>query len=387
MSVVAISTTTRAEWGLLRPFAVALQDLGVEVRIVASGTHLSHEYGFTISEVKESGLPIDAEIPILADGDDALAEAMTMSNALGGFSKYFASRRPDALLVLGDRFETLGIAEAAFLARIPIFHIHGGEVTEGAIDDALRHCITKLSTLHFTSTEEYKKRVIQLGEDPSRVFNVGAVGVENALQVDRLDHSSLEESLGIVLPRPYAIMTYHPVTLAEEDPVDKLDQLLAAIQKKQEIFFVATKANADAGGRAINERLESFARSNANLALFDSLGSQRYLSAISRAAFVIGNSSSGLLEAPAFGVPTVNIGARQKGRIRPKSVIDCKEDTESILCAIDRALEPAFRASIQMMDNPYGKGATSREVAKIIVRALSKSINLEKAFFDLTPCS
>lgn len=209
MSVVAISTTTRAEWGLLRPFGEALQQLGIEVRILVSGTHLLDEYGSTIQEVQESGLPIDAQIPILADGDDAEAEANTMSNALREYSRYFAEKRPDALLLLGDRYETLGVAEAAFLARIPIFHIHGGEVTEGAIDDAIRHCITKLSSLHFTSTEEYRNRVIQLGEDPSTVFNVGAVGVENALNTNLLGLAELSESLGVDLSQPYAVMTYH----------------------------------------------------------------------------------------------------------------------------------------------------------------------------------
>ncbi len=383
MSVVAISTTTRAEWGLLRPFGEALQQLGIEVRILVSGTHLLDEYGSTIQEVQESGLPIDAQIPILADGDDAEAEANTMSNALREYSRYFAEKRPDALLLLGDRYETLGVAEAAFLARIPIFHIHGGEVTEGAIDDAIRHCITKLSSLHFTSTEEYRNRVIQLGEDPSTVFNVGAVGVENALNTNLLGLAELSESLGVDLSQPYAVMTYHPVTLAHEDPVEKLEQLLLAIRERQDILFVATKANADAGGSAINKALEGFADLNENLVLFDSLGSLRYLSALSHAEFVIGNSSSGLLEAPAFRIPTINIGSRQKGRTRTKSVIDCEEDALSILHAIDRVVDQAFRSSLKEMENLYGSGDTSKKAAAIIIQALQHPIKLQKGFYDL----
>lgn len=383
MSVVAISTTTRAEWGLLRPFGEALQQLGIEVRVIVSGTHLLDEYGLTIQEVQESELPIDAQIPILADGDDAEAEANTMSNALRGYSRYFAEKRPDALLLLGDRYETLGVAEAAFLAHIPIFHIHGGEVTEGAIDDAIRHCITKLSTLHFTSTEEYRNRVIQLGEDPSTVFNVGAVGVENALNTNLLSVAELSESLGIDLSQPYAVMTYHPVTLAHEDPIVKLEQLLLAVKERPDILFVATKANADAGGRSINDALARFADQNDNLVLFDSLGSLRYLSAISHAEFVIGNSSSGLLEVPAFQVPTINIGPRQKGRTRTKSVIDCAEGALSISRAIDRALDQEFRRGLEEMINPYGRGDTSNQAAEIMARTLSHPVSLQKTFFDL----
>lgn len=383
MSVVAISTTTRAEWGLLRPFGDALQEAGVEVRIIVSGTHLSKDHGLTIREVQDSGLPIDAEIPILAVGDDAKAEAHTMSNALMGYSEYFERKRPDALLLLGDRYETLGVAEAAFLARIPIFHIHGGEVTEGAIDDAIRHCITKLSTLHFTSTEEYRNRVIQLGENPSTVFNVGAVGVENALNTNLLSVAELSESLGIDLSQPYAVLTYHPVTLAHEDPIEKLEQLLLAVKERQDILFVATKANADAGGSAINKALEKFADSNENFVLFDSLGSLRYLSALSQAEFVIGNSSSGLLEAPAFYIPTINVGPRQKGRTRTKSVIDCEEDALSISRAIDRAFDQAFRCSLKEMENLYGSGDTSKKAAAIIAQVMQHPIKLQKGFYDL----
>lgn len=383
MSTVLISTTTRAEWGLLRPFGEALQKQGIQVRVVVSGAHLADDQGLTVREVEESGLPIDTKIPILAEGDSAEAEAQTMGNALSEFGRYFSKEQPDALMLLGDRYETLAIAEAAFLARIPIIHVHGGEITEGAIDDAIRHCITKLSMLHLTSTEDYRTRVIQLGEDPSRVFNVGATGVENALNVPLLSVSALGESLGINLERPYAVMTYHPVTLSDESPVEKLQQLLYAAEERPDILFVTTKANIDAGGRAINEALSQFAESHDNLVLFDSLGSLRYLSAVSHAAFVIGNSSSGLLEAPVFCIPTVNIGDRQRGRTKTKSVIDCKEDAGSILRAIDLALDQRFRDSLIGMENPYGSGDTSRRAAEIIAQFLSQPIDLQKKFFDL----
>lgn len=383
MSSIAVLTATRAEWGLLRPFARALEAEGVEARVLATGAHLSASFGMTVREVVSDGFEPDARIPILVDDDTPAGMSKTMALALSGFADYFARRRPDALLVLGDRYETLAVCCAAANEGIPIFHLYGGETTEGAVDEAVRHAITKMSYLHFASTEAYRRRVIQLGEAPARVFDVGAIGVENALSTALLGHDELEASLGVRIPKPYAVMTYHPETLGGGNPASKLGELLRVVAAHPEVCFVATKANADAGGRAINEALAAFAEGHANLLLFDSLGSLRYLSAVAGAVLVIGNSSSGLMEAPALGVPTVNIGDRQRGRIRPASVIDCAEDAASIEAALEEALSSTFRDSLRGMESPYGKGDTSARSARIMAEALSRPIDLRKSFYDI----
>ena len=336
-----------------------------------------------MNEIEADGIEIDERIPILVDSDSPTGISKTMALALSGFADYFARRRPDALLVLGDRYETLAVCSAAFNERIPIFHLYGGETTEGAVDEAIRHAVTKMSYLHFTSTDAYRKRVIQLGEAPERVFNIGAIGIENAMRMSLLDRQELTGSLGINADIPYAVMTYHPVTLDSESPLEKLEELLEAMSGFPNLLFIATKANADAFGRAINMRLAEFEAENANFLLFDSLGSLRYLSALKHAEVVIGNSSSGLLEAPAFGVPTVNIGNRQNGRIRPSSVIDCDEDRESIEQAIALALGDDFRDVVQKIDNPYYKQGTSLHAAQIMAKTLDGQINLQKRFYDI----
>lgn len=383
MSSIAILTATRAEYGLLKPFIRALQEEGIETRVLVTGTHLSSFFGNTVNEIEADGIEIDERIPILVDSDSPAGVSKTMALALSGFADYFARRRPDALLVLGDRYETLAVCSAAFNERIPIFHLYGGETTEGAVDEAIRHAITKMSYLHFTSTDAYRKRVIQLGEAPERVFDVGAIGIENAMSMSLLNRQELTGSLGIDADIPYAVMTYHPVTLDSESPLEKLKELLEAISGFPNLLFIATKANADACGRAINMRLTEFEAENTNFLLFDSLGSLRYLSALKHAEMVIGNSSSGLLEAPAFGVPTVNIGNRQNGRIRPSSVIDCDEDRESIERAIALALGDDFRDVVQKIDNPYYKQGTSLHAAQIMAKTLDGQINLQKRFYDI----
>lgn len=383
MSSIAVVTTTRAEYGLLKPFVLALQEAGVETRLVVSGTHLSAAFGNTVQEIERDGIEIDDRIPILVDSDSPAGASKTMALALSSFADYFTRRRPDALLVLGDRYETLAVCCAAFNERIPIFHLHGGETTEGAIDEAIRHAITKMSYLHLVSTDEYRNRVIQLGEDPARVFNVGAVGVENALNLELLDREELAQELSLSVLPPYAVMTYHPVSLSDEDPLEKLEELLDAIVEFPQVTFIATKANADAFGRAINARLTEFEKENDNFLLFDSLGSLRYLSAVSHAEFVIGNSSSGLLEAPAFGVMTVNIGSRQNGRIRPSSVIDCAEGKDAIVQAVAEVLKRGASQTVELKDNPYYKENTSARSARIMADALAGNIDLQKKFYDI----
>ena len=379
---VAVATSTRAEWGLLRPFCVALEKLGLEVRVVATGTHLSHAFGDTWRAIEEDGFSIDERIPILVDSDDALGESKTMSLALAGTAAYLNRLRPDALLLLGDRYEMLAIAEAAFLLHIPIIHVHGGEVTEGAADDAIRHCITKLSSLHLTCTEEYRNRVIQLGEDPSTVYNVGAVGVENALSLSLLTRSQLLDDLGLEDIGPFVVMTYHPVTLGTGDSVVELDIVLDALTSSG-YDIIATKANADAGGRSINARLDERAAQDARLHVFTSLGSLRYLSAVREAVAVVGNSSSGILEAPALATPVVNIGNRQRGRIRPQGVIDVALDEVAIRMALCTATSPEFITNMISAPNPYGNGRTSQKAATIIREALNRGFPAAKAFYDI----
>ena len=382
---ICVVTATRAEYGLLRPIIKQLkQEPRFDVKVAVTGAHLSPEFGLTYREIEQDQIEIDKKIEILLSGDTPSAISKSMGLALIGFSEYFDEIRPDSLLVLGDRYETLAVCAAAMNARIPIIHLYGGETTEGAIDEAVRHSITKMSYLHLTSTERYRKRVIQLGEDPSHVFCVGAIGVENALKLPLLSREVLEKSLAFSLDKPYGVVTFHPVTLEEEMAETQCDALLKAIDAFKDIKFIFTKANADANGRIINSKLENYAASHDNSILFDSLGQLRYLSALKYASFVLGNSSSGLVEAPSFHIPTINIGDRQKGRIQAESVINCQPEFSSIVAAMETALSESFKARIRNIDNPYGKGDTSKMVAAIVERFLfEKDIQLKKTFYDI----
>lgn len=383
MTKIAIPTTTRADWGLLRPVADALVEIGIVSDIIVSGTHLVESFGCTVDEVIDSGHSIAARIPIFDEEDSTLGECRAMAHTIARFGEFFDRNRPDAIIALGDRYEMLGIAQAAFLARIPIFHIHGGEVTEGAIDDSIRHCLTKLSALHFASAEPYRNRIIQLGEDPCRVFNVGAIGVENAIRVPRMSREELFDSLGLDIAGDFIVLTYHPVTAEDGDPLEDMKIILDSLGRFNGLEVIATKANADVGGRAINDYLEMRAREDSGLHLFESLGATRYLNAVRHAKAVVGNSSSGILEAPALGTPTINIGNRQKGRIKPVSIIDCRLDCESI-CSSLRLLESdEFIAECLKASNPYGAGNTSRKIASIIDEAFKGGMEWGKGFFDL----
>lgn len=374
-------TATRAEYGLLSPLIKKLREQPeFDTRIVVTGMHLSPEFGLTYKEIEADELEIDRKIEMLISSDSPSAVTKSMGVALMGFADYFAETAPDALIVLGDRYETLAVCIAAMNERIPIFHIHGGEISEGAIDDAIRHCITKLSYLHFTSTEDYRKRVIQLGEEPDRVFNVGALGVENALNVEKMSKEDLEKSIGWELGEFYAVLTFHSVTLDKQAPEEQVNELLEAIDEFPQVKFLTTKANADAGGHIINEMLSQYSKTHENMKLVDSLGMKRYLGVVQHAKFVIGNSSSGLIEVAALGVPAVNIGDRQKGRARGNSVIDCGTRREDIVKAIKIALEMKSKE----FDSPYGSsGSTSNRIIEEIKRALSKDIDLKMRFYDL----
>lgn len=381
---ICILTATRAEYGLLKPIIKKLNlTMEFDVRIVVTGSHLSSEFGLTYREIEKDGFDIDKKIDILLSSDSPSAISKTMALAIIGFADYFDQLNPDMLILLGDRYETLSVAISAMNLLIPIAHIHGGETTEGAIDESIRHCITKLSYLHFTSTNVYRNRVIQMGENPSRVYSVGAVGVENVLNEKLLTKSELEKSINFNLDRPYGVLTFHPVTLENNSSELQIRILLEACIKYKNMKFIFTKSNADSDSRIINSIIDEYVNANENLIAFNSMGLIRYLSAMKYSSMVIGNSSSGIIEAPSFGVPTINIGDRQKGRIQASSVINCKPILGEITKAIEIALSPEFKNISINTINPYGKGNTSEEIVRVIKSVLLEDkIDIKKKFHD-----
>lgn len=386
MKSIAVVTSTRAEYGLLSPLIRRIQqDSALSLRLLVTGTHLSAAHGKTVREILQDGVPIAQEIPILAEGDDAQAMSQTMANALGAFSAYFAREPADMAVLLGDRYEICAVAAALANARIPIAHLGGGDTTEGALDECYRHSITKMSYLHFTACETHRKRVIQLGEDPSRVFNMGGLSVENMMGLDYLSREALSESINFDLcSYPYAVVTFHSVTLEEDMEEAQFEELLTVITARSDMRFLITKANADAGGGRINERLDDFVKTHSHCLAVPSLGMRRYLSALKHASFVMGNSSSGIVEAPFFGIPTVNIGDRQKGRLRAQSVIDCPPEADAIAQAINKAMSPEFREIAARVNNPYGDGNTSARIVETIKDFLYHGdIDLKKKFYDV----
>ncbi len=383
---IVILTATRAEYGLLRPIILGLSECReFHVKVVVTGAHLSPEFGLTYKEIENDGIEIERKIEILLSSDTPVSISKSMGLAMISFSEYFEESKPDALLVLGDRYETLAVCCSAMNARIPILHLYGGETTEGAVDEAIRHAITKMSYLHFTSTEVYRKRVIQLGESPDRVFAVGSIGIENVLKMCLLDKGELEKSLSFALDVPYAVVTFHPVTLEKGQTEIQFHEILRALDRHKEMKYIFTKANADTSGRMINRMIDEYVAENPNAAAFESLGTLRYLSTLKYAAMVIGNSSSGLLEVPSFKIPTVNIGDRQKGRLQAESVIDCQPTEEDVCRAMALAVSEEFQKGLSNATNPYGDGNTSRKIVEILKEnLLNKEINLKKKFYDIS---
>lgn len=382
---ITVVTATRAEYGLLKTVIKRIQETqDLDVKVVATGAHLSPEFGMTYHEIEQDGIQIDRKIEILMSSDSPEGISKSMGMAMIEFGSYFQNNPTDALLVLGDRYEMLAVCCAAMNARIPIFHMHGGEITQGAVDEAIRHSITKMSYLHFTSTETYRKRVIQLGESPDRVYAVGAVGVENAMNAELFTKQELERELNCSLSDKYAVVTFHPVTLENQSAAEQIDALLSVIDSYPDFIFIFTKANADSDGRIINSRIEEFAKTHGNTHLYSSLGMKRYLSAVKYSSAVIGNSSSGILEVPSFGVPTVNIGDRQKGRIQAESIINCAPEPEQIKQAIDKAFSPEFRRIASKVKNPYGNGNTSKKIVDIMREwLLNDKVSIKKEFYDI----
>ena len=382
---ICVSTGTRADYGLLYWLMHDLRVSGdFELQVMASAMHLSPAFGETIRFIREDGFDIDEEVPCLDEDDSDLGMGQAYVRATEGFLKALNRLKPDLLVILGDRFEALAAATAATVLHIPIGHIHGGEITLGAIDDTFRHAITKMAHLHFTAAEEYARRVVQMGEAPARVSNVGAVGLDNFRRLSLPDRSALASDLGIDLSGDYALVTYHPATMESGSPLDAVETLLKAFKAFPELTLLITKANADPGGRGINARLEAFQASQpGKVHLFASLGQVRYLAAMKHAAAVVGNSSSGIIEAPAVDVPTVNIGSRQGGRLRAKSVIDVAQDPRDIIQGIRDALDPAFRQAFVSESPPYGRpgNATGAIISKLKMTKLDELVR--KAFCDL----
>ncbi|ERI68237.1 UDP-N-acetyl-D-glucosamine 2-epimerase, UDP-hydrolysing [Clostridium sp. KLE 1755] len=381
---IAVVTATRAEYGVLRRILKILnEDDNIQMLLYVTGTHLSKEYGYTVEEIQNDLIPIRRMVDINVRCGGAVEVAETISTAQVKFVKAFLEDLPDILLVVGDRYELLPICTSALLLRIPIAHISGGEVTEGAIDDIIRNCITKMSYLHFPACAEYKNRIIQMGEDPERVFDFGDIGVDSLLNTERLTKTQLEESMLIKLDRPFSLVTFHPVTM-QQDSLEQLTELLLAIEQKKEYLYIITKANADMGGEDINKRLEEFCKTHDHCILFSSLGNQRYISLLALCDFVMGNSSSGIYEAPAFRKPVVNIGDRQKGRVKAECVVDCLPKRKDIIAAIEKTEDNAFRNSIKNMQMPFTGGATAENIIDTIKDFLNNNrISLMKGFYDI----
>ncbi|WP_418357305.1 UDP-N-acetylglucosamine 2-epimerase [Shewanella basaltis] len=379
---IAVFTGTRAEYGLLYWLIKDIEsDSELTLQLLVSGMHLSSEFGETYKQIEQDGFVIDEKIEILLSSDTAVGTAKSMGLGVLGFADALNRLKPDALVILGDRFEALAVAQTAMILRIPILHLHGGEITEGAYDDAIRHAITKLSYLHGTSTEEYRQRVIQLGEDPKRVKNIGAIGLDHLSRGNFMSVSEIGLSLGFRLERPYFLVTYHPVTLGEEPPEKSFNSLLEALNQFKDHQVILTYPNADDGGRRIIPILEDYAKQNpSRVFAISSLGQKRYLSTVKNAAVVIGNSSSGIIEVPSFDVPTVNIGVRQKGRLAAKSVLNCDATSESISAAIKLAISGSYKGQGEKIINPYGAGNASAQAIQML-----KLLDFEpsKSFYDL----
>ncbi len=385
MKKICIVTGTRAEYGLLRPVIDRLyRDTEVEMQLVVTGMHLSPEFGLTYREIEEDGYPISQKIEMLLSSDSKAGITKSMAVALMGFADCFERLAPDVVVILGDRYEMLMAASAAMTARIPIAHIHGGEITEGAMDDAIRHSITKMSQLHFTSTEEYRRRIIQLGEDPDCVYHVGSLGVENIRKEKLMDKAALEESIGFAFDENTIMVTYHPVTLENVPSKVQFEKLLKVFDQNTNLRVIFTKANADADGRIINQMIDEYAKEHSERCVaFTSLGRLRYLSALQYCAAVVGNSSSGIIEAPAFRIPTVNIGNRQQGRLCADTVINCGYEAEEIKQAVDKAFSSEFRVKLPLMQNPYEKENTSEQIVQRIKEALNNGLDVKKHFYDI----
>jgi GDP/UDP-N,N'-diacetylbacillosamine 2-epimerase (hydrolysing) len=359
------------------------EDPDLELLIVATGMHLSPEFGLTYRQIVEDGFNINKKIEILLSSDSPIGISKSIGLGLIGFSEAYAELQPDIIVLLGDRFEIFSAAVAALIACIPIAHLHGGEKTQGAFDESLRHSITKMSHLHFTATDTYRARVVQLGENPQRVFNVGGLGVDNIKKLELLDAEQLEQAIGFKLGSRNLLVTFHPVTLEPAKSEEQFRNLLDALDVLQDTKYIFTKPNADTEGRIIIKMIDEYVSKNSeNAVSFVNLGQLRYLSAMQFVDAVVGNSSSGITEAPTFKIGTINIGDRQKGRIKAQSVIDCEPTKESILKAFEILYSEAFQLKLRDIKNPYGQAGASNKIKRIIKKTDLSDI-LKKEFYDI----
>lgn len=380
---ICIVTGTRAEYGLLYWLMREIEaDDGLELQLIVTGMHLSPEFGLTYKEI-EKEFKIDKKIEMLLSSDTSVGISKSMGLAQISFADAYEELKPDIVVVLGDRYEIFSATSTAMIARIPIAHLHGGETTEGAFDESIRHSITKMSHLHFTATEEYRNRVIQLGEHPDRVFNVGGMGIENIKRLELLGKEEFEKSIDFRLNDKNILVTFHPVTLENATAKEQFQELLNAIEELEDTNIIFTKANSDTDGRVINQMIDEYVAKNSHKAIgFISLGQLRYLSALQFVDAMVGNSSSGLAEAPSFQIGTINIGDRQKGRIKAKSVIDCEPDKQSIKKAFEKLYSNEFQELLTTVKNPYGDGCASEKAVEVL-KSVSLDKILKKSFYDI----
>jgi GDP/UDP-N,N'-diacetylbacillosamine 2-epimerase (hydrolysing) len=382
---ICIVTGTRAEYGLLYWLLKEIQnDSDLELQLIVTGMHLSPEFGLTYRQIEEDGLKINKKIEMLLSSDTPVGISKSMGLGMIGFADAYKELKPDIVVLLGDRFEIFSAAAAAMIARIPIAHLHGGEATEGSVDEPMRHSITKMSHLHFVAANEYKRRVIQLGECPDKVFDVGGLGIDNIKKLKLLSREEFEDSINFKLGPKNLIITFHPVTLEQATAREQFQNLLYALGELEETSFIFTKPNADTDSRVIIEMIDDYVSQNSSKSIsFISLGQLRYLSALQFVDGVVGNSSSGLTEAPTFQIGTINVGDRQRGRLKADSVIDSKPSKESILAAIRKLYSMEFQAKLENIKNPYGEGGAAGKIRKVI-----KEINitdiLKKQFYDIS---
>ena len=384
MKKIAVVTATRAEYGLLSPLIRELrkaENEDLQVELVVTGTHLSEQYGMTVREIAER---IDHRISISVKSDSEADISANQAETLVKFTDLFLRQNYNAVILLGDRYETLAVAIAAGNTRTPVFHLCGGDTTEGALDEWIRHSITKISYLHFVTNEESRRRVIQLGEDPDRVYNYGSTSIDNILTVADMSKSEALESIGLT-DCMYALCTYHPVTMEGGSVDEQIAEFLSAMKAFPDMQFIVTKSNADQGGARINELLDEAENVVENLHVYTSLGVRRYLSLMKYAEFVLGNSSSGIIETPAFRVPTVNIGDRQRGRLQSESIINCGTSAGQIIEAMKMAMSEEHKAICSSVVSPYGDGHAGELIARKTVETVTKKdINLKKKFYDLS---
>ncbi len=380
---ICVVTGTRAEYGALRWIMEGIREAkGLDLQVIATGMHLSPEFGLTYREIEQDGFCIDRKVEMLLSSDTPTGLAKSMGLGMIGFGEALQQLQPDLMLVLGDRFEIFSAVAAAMVARIPVAHLDGGEATEGLIDEPIRHSITKMSHFHFVAAEEYRKRVIQLGEQPNRVFLVGGLGVDSIKKLTLLDRPELEVSLGFNLGRKNLLVTFHPVTLENATSAKQMEELLAALGTLEDTHLIFTMPNADTDSRILIGMIEQFVNSHRNARAFTTLGQLRYLSCIRQVDAVVGNSSSGLAEAPSFGKGTINIGDRQRGRLRAESVIDCAPEREAITAALLQLYSPEFIAKLGTVRNPYGDGGVSERIVETLAEISLDGV-LKKSFYDL----